>query len=55
MVWIKDNAASRALDARMMGWSEAQSVSGNDWQPIHLAQLLNDSYLAVRLIARRSL
>lgn len=56
VLWLlKGNASSRALAAWTMGWSEAQSVSGNDWQPIYLAQLLNDPYLAVRLIARRSL
>ena len=38
-----------------MGWSEAQEASGDDWQSIYLAQVLNDPYLAIRLIARRSL
>ncbi len=52
---LKGNAANRAMAAWTMGWPEAQAVSGNDWQSIYLAQLLNDPYLAVRMIARRSL
>lgn len=52
---LKGNAANRALAAWSMGWSEAQAVSGDDWQAIYLAQLLNDPYEAVRMIARRSL
>ncbi len=52
---LKGNAANRAMAAWTMGWSDAQAASGNDWQSIYLAQLLNDPYLAVRMIARRSL
>ncbi len=56
ILWLlKGNAASRAMAAWTMGWSDAQTVSGNDWQSLYLAQLLNDPYLAVRMIARRSL
>jgi hypothetical protein len=56
ILWLlKGNAANRALAAWTMGWSDAQAVSGNDWQSIYLAQLLNDPYLAIRMIARRSL
>ena len=56
ILWLlKGNAANRAMAAWTMGWSDAQAVSGNDWQSIYLAQLLNDPYLAVRMIARRSL
>ncbi len=56
ILWLlKGNASSRALAAWTMGWSDAQAVAGNDWQSIFLAQLLNDPYLAVRMIARRSL
>ena len=56
ILWLlKGNAASRAMAAWTMGWSDAQAVSGNDWQSIYLAQLLNDPYLAIRMIARRSL
>ena len=52
---IEGEAANRALAAWTMGWSDARAVSGNDWQSIYLAQLLNDPYLAIRMIARRSL
>mgnify|MGYP001824043309 FL=1 len=56
ILWLlKGDAANRALAAWTMGWSDAQAVSGNDWQSIYLAQLLNDPYLAIRMIARRSL
>ncbi|KAA5542156.1 C cytochrome precursor [Roseiconus nitratireducens] len=56
ILWLlKGNAAQRALAAWTMGWSEAQEASGDDWQSIYLAQVLNDPYLAIRLIARRSL
>ena len=56
VLWLlKGDAANRALAAWAMGWSEAQAASGDDWQSIYLAQLLNDPYLAIRLIARRSL
>ncbi|MDM4018063.1 multiheme c-type cytochrome [Roseiconus lacunae] len=56
ILWLlKGNAASRAMAAWTMGWPEAQAVSGDDWQSVYLAQALNDPYLAVRMIARRSL
>ncbi len=56
ILWaLQGDAANRALAAWTMGWSDAQAASGNDWQSIVLAQVLNDPYLAVRLIARRSL
>ena len=56
ILWLlKGNAANRAIAAWTMGWSDAQAVSGNDWQSIYLAQALNDPYLAIRLITRRSL
>ncbi len=56
LLWLfKGNAASRAMAAWTLGWSDAQAVSGKDWQSIFLAQALNDPYLAIRIIARRSL
>ncbi len=56
ILWLlKGDAANRALAAWTMGWSDAQAASGNDWQSVYLAPTLNDSYLAIRLIARRSL
>ena len=38
-----------------MGWADAQQTSGNEWLAPFLALMLDDSYEAVRLIARRSL
>ncbi|WP_182870615.1 multiheme c-type cytochrome [Rhodopirellula sp. JC639] len=56
ILWLlKGNAANRALAAWTMGWEDAHAAAGNDWQSIYLAQLMNDPYLAVRMIARRSL
>jgi hypothetical protein len=56
LIWLlRGNAAERALAAFSMGWKDAQNVSGNDWQTPFLAKLLDDHYLAIRLIARRSL
>ena len=56
ILWLlKGNAANRALAAWTMGWPDAQAATGNDWQSIFLAQVLNDPYLAIRMIARRSL
>ena len=56
ILWLlKGDAANRAIAAWTMGWSDAQAASGNDWQSIFLAEILNDPYLAVRMIARRSL
>ena len=56
LLWLlKGNAADRALAAWSLGWSDATSVSGKSWQTPFLAQLLDDPYAAIRLIARRSL
>ncbi len=55
LLLLKGDAANRAIAAWTMGWSDAKAVSGNDWQSVYLAQLLNDPYLAIRMIARRSL
>ncbi len=56
LLWLlRGNAAERALTAWSMGWSDAQQVSGNDWQSPYLAGLLDDDYEAIRLVARRSL
>lgn len=51
----KGDAAQRALTAWSMGWSPAKLASGDEWQPLYLAQLLADPYEAVRLVAERSL
>lgn len=56
LLWIlKGDASQRALVAWSMGWPVAQAVSGTEWQIPFLAQLLDDPYLAIRFIARRSL
>jgi hypothetical protein len=56
LLWIlKGDATQRALVAWSMGWPVAQAISGTEWQMPFLAQLLDDPYLAVRFIARRSL
>ena len=56
LLWIlKGDAAERALVAWSMGWPVAQQTSGTAWQTPFLAQLIDDPYPAIRLIARRSL
>ena len=56
LLWLlKGDAAERALVAWSMGWEKAQAVSGTDWQIPFLAQLIDDPYLAIRFVARRSL
>ncbi len=56
LLWLlRGDAAERALAAWSMGWDDVQNISGNDWQTPFLAQLLDDRYEAIRLIARRSL
>ena len=56
VVWaVTGDAAQRALMAWSMGWEPAREISGEDWQPLILSQLLADPYPAVRFIAARSL
>jgi len=56
LLWlIGGDAGQRALLAWSMGWNSARETSGTDWMGIHLAQLLDDPYPAVRFIAYRSL
>jgi len=52
---LRGDAATRVLTAYGMGWDAAQQVSGNDWQAVLLAELLDDPYSAVRFVAHRSL
>lgn len=52
---LEGDAGQRALWGWSLGWSEAQLVSGTDWLPPYLSELLVDPYPAVRLIAERSL
>ena len=56
VLWLlRGDAAQRALMAWSFGWDDAKDVSGIDWLPPYLLQLLEDPYHAVRLIATRSL
>jgi predicted CXXCH cytochrome family protein len=52
---LKGDAAQRIVAAWHLGWKPAQQASGNHWEAPLLAQLLNDPYSAVRLVAGRSL
>lgn len=56
LLWLLNgDAAERALASWNMGWLAAQEVSGTTWLMPFLAQMLDDPYPAIRLIARRSL
>ena len=56
VLWLlRGDAGQRALAAWSMGWEPARNVSGRQWLPPFLAQLLDDPYSAVRYIAHRSL
>ena len=56
VLWaVKGDAGQRALAAWHMGWQPAQEVSGTDWMPPFLANLLLDPYDAVRFVAFKSI
>ncbi|MSR60081.1 MAG: C cytochrome precursor [Planctomycetaceae bacterium] len=56
VLWaLQGDAGKRSLAAWHLGWEPAVEISGNHWQAPFLAALLDDPYLAVRFIARRSL
>ena len=56
VLWLlRGDAGQRALMAWSFGWDDARTTSGTEWMAPLLAQLLEDPYLAVRLIAHRSL
>ncbi|HEU4420391.1 MAG TPA: C cytochrome precursor [Planctomycetota bacterium] len=52
---LEGNAAQRALVAWSLGWAPAREAAGEDWMVPMLAELLDDPYGAVRIIAGRSL
>jgi hypothetical protein len=53
--WIATgDAGVRALAGWYMGWEPARIASGSDWMAPYLAELLADSYAAVRAIASNS-
>ena len=56
ILWtLQGNAGQRALMAWSMGWPAARDVSETSWMTPYLAQLLDDPYHAIRIIANRSL
>lgn len=56
ILWLlRGDAGQRVLMAWSYGWNEARQVSGTEWMAPYLAQLLEDPYAAVRLVAQRSL
>ena len=55
-LWLlRGDAAQRVITAWHLGWKPAHDASGNDWQAPLLAQLLEDSYSAIRFVAFQSL
>lgn len=52
---LSGDAGQRVLLAWHLGWEPAVGVSGKDWIPPVLGQLLEDPYSAVRCVAERSL
>jgi hypothetical protein len=56
VLWLlRGHGGQRGLIAWHMGWPPAQQASGSAWLAAYLAQLLDDPYPAVRIIASRSL
>jgi hypothetical protein len=56
LLWLlRGDAGQRALIAWGMAWRPAQQAAGTAWMAPILAQLLDDPYEAIRLIAGRSL
>lgn len=55
-IWLlRGDAAQRVITAWHLGWKPALEASGSDWQAPLLAQLLEDSYSAIRFVASQSL
>lgn len=52
---LTGDAGQRAIVAWNMGWAPARAASGDDWMVPYLAQLLEDDYEAVRMVAYRAL
>jgi hypothetical protein len=56
VLWtLKGDAAQRGILAWHLGWDEAREASGGAWTAAYLAQLLTDSYSAIRQVAYRSI
>ena len=55
LLWLlKGDAGQRALMAWSYGWDSARDVSGTEWMTPFLAQLFDDDYAAIRVIAGRT-
>ena len=52
---LKGDAGRRALAAWHLGWEPSIQISGSEWQPRFLAELLDDPYSAVRYVAHKAL
>jgi len=52
---LKGDAGRRALAAWHLGWEPSIQISGSEWQPRFLAELLDDPYAAVRYVAHKAL
>jgi hypothetical protein len=52
---LKGDAGQRALVAAGMGWAPAREAAKGTWFPAVLAELLDDPYDAVRIVAGRAL
>ena len=52
---LKGDAGRRALAAWHLGWESSIQISGTEWQPRFLAELLDDPYSAVRYVAHKAL
>jgi hypothetical protein len=52
---LEGDAGVRALVAWSMGWRDAQEAAGTSWLVPYLAELMDDPYDAVRIIAYRSI
>jgi predicted CXXCH cytochrome family protein len=52
---LRGDAAQRVIAAASMGWHDAHATSGNAWEAPFVAQLLEDPYSAVRIVAARAL
>ncbi|MFG0331747.1 MAG: multiheme c-type cytochrome, partial [Maioricimonas sp. JB049] len=56
LLWaLKGDAAQRAVAAWHMRWEPARQAAGAAWMPAVLAELLTDTYPAVRYVAYESL
>ena len=56
ILWLlRGDAGQRVIAAWSMGWEPAREASGEEWMAPYLAELLDDPYDPIRLVAHRSL